>query len=61
LAGAVNGMILPVALAVVLIAARIPTLVNGYRHPVWMQACGWAVVGLMGWMGALALIDWMAG
>jgi Mn2+/Fe2+ NRAMP family transporter len=58
-AGAINGLILPVALAVVLIAATKPRLMNGYKHPVWMQAAGWIVVLVMSWMGAVAIVDWI--
>jgi len=50
LAGAVNGVILPVALAIILIAATKKNLMKGYQHPIWMQAAGWIVVGVMGWM-----------
>ena len=57
LAGAVNGLILPVALAVILIAATQKRLMNGYRHPLWMQLSGWFVVAAMSWMGYLAVQD----
>jgi Mn2+/Fe2+ NRAMP family transporter len=59
MAGAVNGLILPVALAVILIAAGRAHLMKGYRHPAWMVFSGWVVVAIMGWMGALAVIDWV--
>lgn len=61
LAGAVNGLILPLALAVMLVAATRTSLMNGYRHPVWMQLCGWLVVAIMGWMGTVAVMDWIVG
>lgn len=61
LAGAVNGLILPVALAVILIAAGRTSLMNGYRHPAWMIFSGWIVVAIMGWMGAAAILEWVAG
>jgi Mn2+/Fe2+ NRAMP family transporter len=54
-AGAVNGIILPVALAIILLAARSKKITGGYRHPVWMQIVGWLVVILMGWMGAFTI------
>lgn len=57
LAGAFNGLILPIALAIVLIAATQTKLMKGYKHPIWMQAAGWIVVAVMGWMGALAIKD----
>ncbi|MBD0333187.1 MAG: divalent metal cation transporter [Chitinophagaceae bacterium] len=57
LAGAVNGLILPIALAVILIAATQKHLVKNYRHPLWMQLAGWVVVVMMGWMGYLVIED----
>jgi Mn2+/Fe2+ NRAMP family transporter len=53
LAGAVNGCVLPVALLVMLLAARRPGIVGGYRHPAWL-ALGAALTtavmtGLVGW------------
>ncbi|MEP6749469.1 MAG: NRAMP family divalent metal transporter [Bacteroidota bacterium] len=56
-AGAINGLILPIALAVILVAATKRTLMKGYQHPLWMQLAGWMVVIAMGWMGVSAIID----
>ena len=55
LAGAFNGLILPIALAVILIAATKSSLMNQYRHPVWMQIMGWIVVAAMSWMGVIII------
>jgi Mn2+/Fe2+ NRAMP family transporter len=49
-AGAVNGIILPVALAVILIAGTKSRLMKHYKHPVWLQVFGWLVVAVMSWM-----------
>ncbi len=57
-AGTLNGLILPIALAVVLIAATKTRLMKGYKHPLWMQLSGWIVVAVMGWMSLLTLYDW---
>lgn len=57
LAGAVNGLILPVALAVILIAATQNRLMKGYKHPLWMQLAGWIVVAAMSYMGWMAVKD----
>jgi Mn2+/Fe2+ NRAMP family transporter len=57
LAGGLNGLILPIALAIILIAATKSKLMNGYRHPLWMQVCGWVVVIVMSWMGYKALVE----
>jgi len=59
LAGMVNGLILPLALAVLLIACTRKKLMKGYQHPVWMQIAGWIVVVVMGWMGSVAILDWL--
>jgi Mn2+/Fe2+ NRAMP family transporter len=50
-AGAINGLILPIALAIVLFAATKTWIMKGYKHPVWMQFAGWLVVVAMSWMG----------
>jgi Mn2+/Fe2+ NRAMP family transporter len=60
LAGLVNGLVLPIALAVLLIACTRKELMKGYRHPGWMQAAGWIVVLVMGWMGSVAINEWIA-
>lgn len=57
LAGAVNGLILPIALAIILVAATQSKLMKGYRHPLWMQLCGWLVVVVMSWMGYQTIVD----
>jgi len=49
-AGWANGIILPVALAVILIAATRSSIMKSYKHPVWMQLIGWLVVIAMSWM-----------
>jgi len=54
-AGAINGLILPIALSIVLIAATKTSLMKGYKHPVWMQVAGWMVVIAMGWLGFRAI------
>jgi len=51
IAGAFNGLILPIALAVILIAATKAKIMGSYKHPLWMQVAGWLVVIAMTWMG----------
>ncbi|MDB5251550.1 MAG: rane protein, partial [Flaviaesturariibacter sp.] len=55
IAGAVNGLILPIALAVVLAASRSKQVAGDYKHPLWMQVCGWAVVAVMGAMSVYTI------
>ncbi|MGZ8522940.1 MAG: NRAMP family divalent metal transporter [Chitinophagaceae bacterium] len=55
LAGAVNGLILPVALAVILIAANKTSIVQQYKHPLLLQLTGWIVVVAMTYMGTATI------
>ena len=43
-AGAVNGLILPVGFGVLLFVASFKTrkLLDGYKYPVWLLVIGWA-------------------
>ena len=54
-AGAINGLILPIALSIMLIAATKSRIMKGYKHPLWMQLAGWLVVGVMSWMGYIII------
>jgi Mn2+/Fe2+ NRAMP family transporter len=54
-AGAVNGLVLPIALGILLLAAYRPAVVGGYRHPPWMTVAGGIVVVVMTAMGGLTL------
>jgi Mn2+/Fe2+ NRAMP family transporter len=56
-AGAINGIILPIALSIILLAATKSRIMKGYRHPLWMQLAGWLVVVVMSWMGCIAIRD----
>ena len=56
-AGALNGMILPFALGILLIAVTRKKLFAFYQHPVWMQVAGWLVVAVMGWMGGILITE----
>jgi len=59
-AGALNGLILPVALAIMLVAVTKKKLFAGYHHPLWMQVAGWLVVLVMGWMGGVLIGEGVA-
>lgn len=56
MAGAVNGLILPIALAIMLVAANRKNYLPDYRHPKWMSALGWMVVVLMSGMSVYVLL-----
>ncbi|HEX6181888.1 MAG TPA: divalent metal cation transporter, partial [Chitinophagaceae bacterium] len=48
--GTLNGFILPIGLALMLLAVHNQSLMRGYKHPVWLQVIGWIVVIVMTWM-----------
>lgn len=56
LVGALNGLILPIALGVMLIAAHKTKIVGDYKHPIWMTIFGALIVVAMSYMGVYALI-----
>ncbi len=56
--GAINGLILPIALSVMLMATFNKKLIGHYKHPIALQIVGWIVVFVMSWMGILTLITW---
>jgi Mn2+/Fe2+ NRAMP family transporter len=56
-AGTLNGFILPIALALLLLAAYQQKIIGNYKHPLWMSIIGWLVVLVMGIMAAKVLTD----
>ncbi len=56
LAGALNGLILPAALGVMLVAAHRGSIVGDYRHPRWLTALGAVVAAAMAGLGGWTLI-----
>lgn len=55
LVGAINGLILPLALIPMLIAAYKKSIVGDYKHPVWMAVFGALVALLMSGLGLYTL------
>lgn len=49
--GAINGLILPIALGVMLVAAYRSKIISSYKQPLWLTIAGSAVVIIMIWMG----------
>lgn len=56
-AGALNGLILPLALTIMLIAVAKKKLFTDYLHPIWLQFAGWIVVVIMSWMGGIVIAE----
>lgn len=49
-AGAINGFVLPIALALMLLAVRQKRIFGAYQHPKWLTVAGWLVVFALLWM-----------
>lgn len=57
LAGILNGFILPIALGLILLASNKTRIVGDYKHPIWMQVCGWIVVLVMTGLSIYTLVN----
>jgi Mn2+/Fe2+ NRAMP family transporter len=57
LVGALNGLILPIALGVMLLAAHKKKIVGDYKHPIWMTVFGILIVAAMSYMGVYTMIN----
>lgn len=57
LAGALNGLILPLALGTLLIAVYKKDVVGSYKHPLWLTISGAFVVVVMGVLSIMTLIE----
>jgi Mn2+/Fe2+ NRAMP family transporter len=55
--GALNGLILPIALGVMLLAAHKKKIVGDYKHPIWMTVFGLLIVAAMSYMGVYTMIN----
>lgn len=55
--GTLNGLILPITLGVILLAAYNKKVVGDYHHPVWMAALGGIVVAMTAYMGVMTVIN----
>lgn len=54
--GALNGLILPISLSLMLLAAGRYKIIGTYKHPFWMSLIGWIVVLVMSWMGLKIIV-----
>lgn len=54
--GTLNGLILPITLGVMLLAAYNKKIVGDYKHPIWMTAFGAIVVVMTAYMSIMTLI-----
>ncbi|TCJ95851.1 Mn2+/Fe2+ NRAMP family transporter [Volucribacter psittacicida] len=59
--GTLNGLILPISLGLILLAAHKPSIVGDYKHPIWMTICGFVVVIAMAVMSLMTLSKYFGG
>jgi Mn2+/Fe2+ NRAMP family transporter len=59
-AGAINGIILPLSLAIILVALQDQTIMKGYQHPWWMKWFAWLVVIAMSVMSVVLFSKWLS-
>ncbi|HWK23656.1 MAG TPA: NRAMP family divalent metal transporter [Ureibacillus sp.] len=57
LVGALNALILPIALGTLLVAAHKKEVVGTYKHPIWLTVTGAIVVIIMGYLSVVTLIQ----
>jgi Mn2+/Fe2+ NRAMP family transporter len=55
--GALNALILPIALGTLLIAANRKDIMGNYKHPLWLTITGALVVCIMSYLGVVTLIE----
>ncbi|MFJ8458218.1 NRAMP family divalent metal transporter [Lysinibacillus xylanilyticus] len=57
LVGALNALILPLSLGIILVAAHKKEIVGTYKHPRWLTVTGAIVVVLMGYLSIFTFIE----
>ncbi|UPW81707.1 NRAMP family divalent metal transporter [Lysinibacillus sp. Ag94] len=57
LVGALNALVLPLSLGIILVAAHKKEIVGTYRHPRWLTVAGAMVVVLMGYLSIVTLFE----
>ncbi|MGB8191457.1 MAG: hypothetical protein WCF67_06035, partial [Chitinophagaceae bacterium] len=55
--GTLNGFILPVALALMLLAVHKKNLMRGYKYSTVLQIIGWIVVLILSWMVVKTIVS----
>lgn len=59
LVGTLNGLILPIALAIILIAAYKKSIVGEYKHPKSLALFGWLITLAMGYLSYLTILKYL--
>lgn len=59
--GTLNGLILPISLGLILMAAYRTDIIGDYKHPKWMTVCGAVVVVAMAVLSLITLAKYIGG
>ena len=59
LVGTLNGLVLPIALVIILIAAYRKNIVGNYKHPVWIAAFGWVIAVSMSILSVITIANYL--
>lgn len=58
-AGTINGLVLPISLAIILVAGMRTKIMGSFRNPIWLSIAGWIAVAVLGWMSVEMLLDYL--
>ncbi|WP_367107476.1 NRAMP family divalent metal transporter [uncultured Psychrobacter sp.] len=59
LVGTLNGLVLPIAMVIILIAAYRKNIIGNYKHPIWIAAFGWVIAIAMSVLSAMTIAQYL--
>ncbi len=59
LVGTLNGLVLPIAMVIVLIAAYRKNIVGSYKHPIWIAVFGWIIAIAMSILSLMTIAKYL--
>ncbi|WP_350656910.1 NRAMP family divalent metal transporter [Psychrobacter sp. S1-30-MNA-CIBAN-0213] len=59
LVGTLNGLVLPIAMVIILIAAYRKNIVGNYRHPIWIAVFGWIIAIAMSILSVMTIAQYL--
>lgn len=59
LVGTLNGLVLPIAMVIILIAAYRKNIVGNYKHPIWIAVFGWLIAIAMSILSIMTIAKYL--
>lgn len=59
LVGTLNGLVLPIAMVIILIAAYRKNIVGNYKHPIWIAVFGWLIAIVMSIISVMTIAKYL--